>query len=508
MILKPNDKKLVIDFEELVDIIRGSTPVDKWESAGDKRKRIEFLLSDFRAFCKYYFPEYCFAEFADFHISVPSDTMALYNAIWLWQFSRGFGKTTLACLFMPMFMKFNGWLTGMIVGSHEETAAAEKLADIQANLQGNQRLINDFGEQESWGNWEDGMFKTKDEVAFYAFGKRQSPRGTKFKWKRPNYGVPDDLNVARYLNNESIAADDKAWVMEELKPALWMKKWWIVIPQNKFHRNTVTALIEADEEIKCHVRQVNLEDANGNSNWPQYITQQDIADIKDTEGLASYSRERMNTPVEEGTVFKAEWLQWGEPLKYGEYDTLLIHYLDPSYKSTDKSDYKAWVLIAKKGLAYHVLKAWIEKATSKTMWEVAYEVDEWVGQTAMVKHAMEAGFIQEDVHDKELQRVAKDKGRMLRLQMDRRDKPDKYQRIESMQPLFQRGLVIFNINEKNNPGMIRLRNQLLAIERGSRVNDDGPDALEGAIWMADNYGGKEARAARGGQFKKNDKRSI
>ena len=64
--------------------------------------------------------------------------------------------------------------------------------DIQANLESNQRIINDFGEQMSWGNWEAGQFKTKDDVPFYGFGKKQSPRGYKFKWKRPNYGAVDD----------------------------------------------------------------------------------------------------------------------------------------------------------------------------------------------------------------------------------------------------------------------------------------------------------------------------
>ena len=52
-----------------------------------------------------------------------------------------------------------------------------------------------------------------------------------------------------------------------------------------------------------------------------------------------------------------------------------------------------------------------------------------------------------------------------------------------MQPLFERGLVIFNENEKEEPGMRQLVEQLLMFEKGSRVHDDAPDALEGAVFL-------------------------
>lgn len=53
-----------------------------------------------------------------------------------------------------------------------------------------------------------------------------------------------------------------------------------------------------------------------------------------------------------------------------------------------------------------------------------------------------------------------------------------------------------------------LRSQLLAIEKGSRVNDDLPDALEGAIWMADKYNERKAQNIRSGKFKRNSLRSM
>ena len=69
---------------------------------------------------------------------------------------------------------------------------------------------------------------------------------------------------------------------------------------------------------------------------------------------------------------------------------------------------------------------------------------------------------------------------------DSRKKPDKFARIEAMQPLFQRGEVVFNEELKGSQGFEVLEEQLLLFEKGSKVHDDAPDALEGAIWILSN----------------------
>jgi hypothetical protein len=507
MIYKPGDKRLVRDFTDLVELINASTGINPFESAGDKKRRVDGLLSHYENFCMYYFPEYCFAPMGAFQKNIQREVAENPNHIFLEQWSRGFAKSTHFGVFLPLFLKFNGLLNGMITGSYNETLACERLADIQANLQGNQRIINDFGEQYSLGNWEDGKFKTKDNVGFYAFGKGQSPRGTRFKHKRPNYGLVDDLNDARQLKNPAIALEDKRWVLEELKPALWTRQWWLVVAQNKFHDNAVTALLENDPEIKTTIHKVNIVNDAGESNWPENPDFNDAAiqALNDTEG-AGYTRERMNTPFEEGTTFKAEWLNVWVDCDKEKYGTL-IHYLDPSYKATDKSDFKAWILLGKTGKYYDIILPWIRRTTSKTMWEHAYEVDDEYDEHT-ISHSMEAGFIQEEVHEKELERVSDDKGYMARIGYDKRDKGDKFERIETMQSLFQRGLIRFNVHQKDNPDMRLLRTQILAIEKGSRINDDGPDALEGAIWMADKHKGREGKKQRSGKFKKNKAREL
>ena len=97
---------------------------------------------------------------------------------------------------------------------------------------------------------------------------------------------------------------------------------------------------------------------------------------------------------------------------------------------------------------------------------------------------MEANLLQE-LMLQEFRKQGQEKGDIIPVRGDNRHKPDKFARIEALEPLFAQNLVIFNKAERDSPGMQVLVEQLLAFERGSKMHDDAPDALEGAIWMID-----------------------
>jgi phage terminase large subunit-like protein len=57
-------------------------------------------------------------------------------------------------------------------------------------------------------------------------------------------------------------------------------------------------------------------------------------------------------------------------------------------------------------------------------------------------------------------------------------------RIESLlEPLHRNGELFLNEHERHNPNMQRLEEQFINFAPGSRAHDDGPDAVEGAIWV-------------------------
>lgn len=475
------DREMIERFERLREQIMLATDIPVFESDKERLLRKKKLLGDYKLFAEYYFPHLCHAETGKFQVKGAKDVLRIPNKTHLWQWSREFAKSVHGNIILPCYLKALGELTGMITGGASEDNSIIRMSDLQAEFETNQRFLIDFGHQQLIGSWESGNFACKDGTFFRAYGRAQSPRGVRHRGNRPNYGTIDDIDDKKLVKNEKLSRETYEWVREDFMGALSIKKWWLLVLENKFHKNTVTARFENDPEMKVHLHRVNMLNGKGESNWPENFTTEECEAKIISLGPNSSQREYFNNPIEEGTVFKEEWFVWKKMLSYKQYD-YLITYTDPSYKNTAQSDFKACILIGKKGLEYHVLKAFVDRVSIREMFDWMYMIDDMVGQDTVVLHYMEDAFLQ-DLMWGELQALARDKGRVLPVVHDRRSKPDKFQRIEAMQPLVQRGILCFNIKEKEAPGMIRLASQFLAFEKGSKVNDDGPDAVEGGIFI-------------------------
>lgn len=190
----------------------------------------------------------------------------------------------------------------------------------------------------------------------------------------------------------------------------------------------------------------------------------------------------MNNPLTEGSVFTTKDIRYAKPLDLKLYRSLVC-YTDPSFKNSATADYKATMLVGKTPEGhYHILKAYADQCSVTTMVDWHYQIADWVAGRVPVMYWIEANFIQDMLLD-EFRKAGNAKGIHIPIRGDKRSKPDKFARIEAMQPLFERGLIFFNEKEKNSNGFKVLEEQLLMFEKGSKTNDDAPDALEGAIWL-------------------------
>ena len=241
-----------------------------------------------------------------------------------------------------------------------------------------------------------------------------------------------------------------------------------------------------------HVSRVNVYDKDGNPAWPEYWTKERIEAKRILVGYRAFEKEYMNNPITLGAVFRQEDIVFGKMLPRLQQYVQLICYTDPSWKATKQADYKATMLVGKtKTGEYHLLKAYADQTSVSNMIEWYYSIEKYVDGRVPVYYYMEANMLQELLLE-EVRKQGVARGHVIPIKKDSRKKPDKFARIEAMQPLFEQHLVIFNQEEKDSPGMQVLVEQLLATERGSRMHDDAPDALESAIWMIDRRWGHTA----------------
>jgi hypothetical protein len=82
---------------------------------------------------------------------------------------------------------------------------------------------------------------------------------------------------------------------------------------------------------------------------------------------------------------------------------------------------------------------------------------------------------------------------------DTRKKPDKFFRIEgTLEPLNRLGNLIFDERLKGDPNMALMEEQMLGVSEEATVMD-GPDALEGGVWIIKNRTFKKNTTSRHGK---------
>lgn len=488
-----NEKRAYEEWLQLCQQIQSQTNLPVKETEKQKRKRIKMLLDNEIEFWKYYFPHYCKSDFGWFHKEAAKKILKDKRAFAILEWAREHAKSVYADIFIPLLLKARGELTGMILVSSNEDKAKGLLGDIQAELMHNQRYLNDFGEQVSHGNWQSGHFSTKDSCGFWAFGRGQSPRGARKAAKRPNYAVVDDIDDKVIVKNEARVREALDWVLEDLYGCLAIEGGRILIAGNRIHKKSILAHLVGDIEPDdpkregiIHIKVFAIEKGRKHEKampgergarpaWKENHKMEDLIDRMHKMGHRAAMREYFHEHIEEGLIFKNEWIQWVEPLDLSEYDAI-VSYCDPSFKDNKKADYKAVVVVGRKGKYYDILKCWLRQESVKKMVMAHYDFYELFGNKA--RYYMEANFIQ-DLLLRDFDQEAEIRGFHVPLRKDKSKKDKKEMRVENMSPLFERGFVRFNKEEKSSNDMQNLVLQLLGF--GSGMKDDGPDALEGAI---------------------------
>ncbi|MBQ8282401.1 MAG: hypothetical protein IJZ01_02355 [Paraprevotella sp.] len=486
MATKANINETLERWKKHCEMVQNSTTVDTTETEQEKKARIRRLLANYGEFFDYYFPHYCtnpttgaHTPSADFHIEAANTIKKDNNFKGAFIWHRGAAKSTHVDIGIPLWLKALKLFWVMVLVGKSEDNANTLLADIQAELQFNQRYIHDFGQQYNNGSWEVGEFVTKDGTAFFARGRGQSPRGLRYRSHRPDYIVIDDLDDDELCESPARVTRLTNWVKEALFGALDGGRGRFIMVGNLIAKNSVLANIAATDGV--HVSQVNIWDKNGKVSWAAKWTPDEVKAIERFQGYRSFQKEYMNNPITEGAVFRQDWIKWGKLPDLKKFEELVL-YIDPSFKGTTKNDYKAAKLWGKVGSQLWHIKAFVRQCSVAEMVRWLYNLYEWSLEKGIaIKWYMEANFMQDTILD-EFRREGDLRGYQLPISGDKRKKPDKFQRVEAISPLWERGFVTYNEDEKNDPDMLAGIDQTLAFEKGMRGHDDAPDADEGAIW--------------------------
>lgn len=459
-----------------------STPVPTGETDAQKKERIARLKGNFQEFAKYYFPSYCTSDFAKFHLDFAKKIAKKQRIYIVRAWARAHAKSVVAGLFIPLFEMVNGRLENMLMVSHSKDNAEELLMPLMIQLETNHRFLHDYGVQKSWRGWEVGKFVTANGQSFRAIGAGQSPRGSRNEEKRPDFILVDDIDTDVEARNPVSLKKKWDWIEQALRGTFDTtgRQRFVVVGNIIAKDGIVVRASRMADDYEC----INILDKNGQPSWKAKNSLEDVNYILSKISYASGQKEYFNNPISEGTVFK--------DIKYGKVPPLskfthVVAYCDSSYKDSRKNDFKALPLVGHLNGDYYIIKAYLEQTTLQQMLKWFYDLKRYVGERTQMYAYVECNGFQDawyqDVFSPALRNMEKSEGTMA-ISPDDRDKPDKFSRIEgNLEPINRRGSLIFNEAEKDDPHMMRLVEQFQAIEPNLPAHDDGPDAVEGAVWI-------------------------
>lgn len=473
--LKQGDKRALFDWNLFKESILRSTEVDYNEDEAEKLKRIKSLEADPEAWFKFYFPNYSYAEPADFHKR--ATRRVLNNPEWyeVRAWSRELAKSA-RTMMEVLYLTLTGKKRSVLMISNSYDNAERLLTPYMMLLEFNQRIINDYGIQKREGDWTAGEFSTKQGVSFRAVGAGQSPRGTRKDEVRPDIVLVDDYDTDEDCRNPETVDKKWQWFEKAAFPTRSISKPLLVI----FCGNIIAeyCCILKAIEMSDHHDIINIRDKSGKSTWPQKNSEENIDRVLSKISYSTSQGEYFNNPISEGKVFNSLNYKKLQPISSYQF---LISYCDPSYKK--KADYKAVALMGKYKDEFHVLKVYCAQATTADMLEWHYEILNSVKSKTAVHYYIEWPWI-DDSLVLEIQAANKRHNMVLPLKPDERDKPDKYHRIESLlEPLNRNEKLWFDISLKDSAHMKAMEAQFKALSPTSRAHDDGPDAVEGAAWI-------------------------
>lgn len=486
------------DFADMVENVSKSTAADKNETEEDKQARIKHLEADGNQeeWVAYYFPEYSFAKPSEFHkkaflriIKAAKDMLAKgwgkFSMSRKW--ARGLAKSTrrmMEVFYIHYVLKIP--INGLFC-SKSETNAIDLMTPYMANLEGNQKLTNDYGVQKNLGNWDMKKFISVSGMGFKAVGTQQSPRGSKNEHMRINVIICDDADDDEVCRNPDRLKEVWKWYEKQVLPCVEISKPYFIFFDNNIIAEDSLAVRFAKTAKDNET--VNIRDEAGNSTWPEKNTEEIIEEMLDGMSYEAIQGEYYNNPIEQEVTFKD--ITWGDCPALEDLDDILC-YSDPApsnkelpgAKSVASNSSKATFIVGRKSQRFYIYYGFCDNMGTSRFVEGLFMCRDYVGSRRTLSFHIENNTLQDPFYSQVLLPKINEYGDnhgYIYITPDTRKKPDKWVRIEgTLEPINTSGSLIFNNSESGNPNMQRLESQFKSAKSSSK-RLDGPDCIQGAI---------------------------
>ena len=505
------DKAAKEAYLKKLEYIKSGANIDPDESKESQLRRINKGKKDFAWFVETYFKHYILdsetdkiIKSPDFHIKLAKKVKKEKDIKALVRWGRGLAKSVVADLFIPLWLWIQDDIFYMVLVANNFDKAKILLSDLQAEFEANELLKHDFGDQQMHGDWADGYFITKNGFIAKALGMGQSPRGLRYKNRRPDYIVCDDLEDKDTVKNPKRQDDVVRWIEQDLLPTMDGSRRRYLHPNNNFAPRSI------QEELRLrhpdwYISLVNAYDpVTFEPAWFQKYTAEYYKAVEKELGSIAANAEYNNTPHVEGKIFKEEQIQWGKRPRLNQFKIIVGHW-DIAYAGNSTSDYNAVRLWGLHNIDFWYIDSFVKQTKMRAAVEWMCHIQKNLPKTVTVHWRFEAQFWNDEVK-RTIREVEAEQGIRLNLVKVEQPKKRKYDRMITMQPYYQNGRPYYDENKKAHKDTQVGLEQLYGIEPGYRTHDDAPDADEQAFQFLETHIRISNFKPRIGKMKKTSKR--
>ena len=472
---KLTEKQFGKELEQLRRLIREKVTLFPDDSPAKKAARKAKAEHDELYFIREYLPHYCDEPFAQFHQElVELANEATATDPMAGDAPRGHAKSTIISFGYALHKVVFKAKKFVIEVQETELQSTGITSAMMAELEENPRLKSDFGSLKGT-SWTDSDFTTTTGVRVLARGEGQGMRGLKNGPHRPDLIIIDDIESDESVKNPKRIKATVSWILKAVIPSLNPKSGALFMVGTMLAKKSVLAEVKANPKFKTFHYAAIKED--GSPLWQKRFSLDHLQATRELIGIKAWQSEYMNEPQDDQASFEGAWLKnFYDPEILKDKKLTTATYADPSSKSGEHNDFKAVITVSVCPDGIYVRHAWIRKATPDGLVGALYDQKESYDSQVVGSEVNAIGeFLRSALTLK-----AQERGYPMSL-VEITNSSNKIGRIMRLSPLAEHRKIFF-IEGHSDQDL--LREQLECVP-STTVNDDGPDALEGAVRLAE-----------------------
>ena len=463
-------------------LLKGARPSDRLT----RDERMAKACEDFQWFCGYYLSDYFISEPAVFHREL-SDLVDTKERV-VCAAPREHAKSTVITFAKVLHSICARTARFIVIIRDSEDVSKLSVDDVRQELEGNERILEDFGDLIGRRKWTEAEFITSNEVKVLGRGRGNPVRGLRYKQWRPDLVVVDDIEDDESVDSRQQRDKLERWLRRAVLGMIGPGGRFFMIGTVLHHDSVLVRFLKQSDVFTTRIWRAI--DSDGKLLWPSRWPMKRLEAKRLEIGARNFATEFMNDPAnEEDQIFSPNGWRYFTDDDLRGVKLNLVAAIDPAIGLKQKNDDTAVAVVGEFNSNYYVLRLVIRKLKIQQQVQLVLATcREWPGIHRF-------GF-ETIAYQDALKQLVEEASRQANMQIPsvavEDIASDKLRRISRLAPLVEQGRLLFPAAGSSywSPDVQKCLDEFEALGVSANAHDDGPDAVERGVSL---LRGKEHR---------------